>query len=451
MVKNEPAFLLRNYFSGFSAFIQLPKLRTLPSVPLRIHGESRQGNADGSLPRECFSNAVLVISEVPFPREMGCRCRGCGSHQTHSTFFPQWVYVYDATKALKTGKSQWGLHFFRNFSYQRHRVNQSKFHYGHEFGALGVVCQSPREWLLFPVWVKLIVFRTVRDKGDAVLQRICSKIPRGLIRFDRGFARRKVFEMLLGLGHHILCRAKANAVFYRLPKRPKRPKRPQRGRPKKYGDPLKIHRLRYKEVSILEKTYQVASEVVRTKMCPTEVRVVVIRTRPKRSKPYRYFCVFTTDVTLEIPKIVEYYRQRWQIETAFRDVKQHFGFDGYRVKSRKSINRFVQLSFVAASLTKLTFLKFGARRVASDRLGVQEVCDHLGIHWYHPKKLTQGLRVAYLQSQFRGLEYSMSSPEKTNSQNIQPISEHDTTLPFDKVPLEAYNIVQTLVILIVTF
>ena len=44
--------------------------------------------------------------------------------------------------------------------------------------------------------------------------------------------------------------------------------------------------------------------------------------------------------------------QRWQIETAFRDAKQHFGFDSYQVKSRKSINGKVQLSFVAASVTK---------------------------------------------------------------------------------------------------
>ena len=319
--------------------------------------------------------------------------------------------------------------FSANFSYHgKRRVNQSKFHFGHEFGALGLLCETATEWLLFPVWVKLIVPQTLRDKGDAVLKRICSKIPRGLIIFDRGFARRGIFEMLLELGHHLLCRAKSNAVFYRLPKPPKRP---QRGRPRKYGDRLNIQRLRYQDVCILEKTYQVASAVVRTKMCPVVVRLVVIRTRPKRSHPYRYFCVFTTDMTLEIPKIVEYYRQRWQIETAFRDVKQHFGFDAYRVKSRKSINRFVQLSFVAASLTKLVFLKFASRQ-ASDRVSVKEVCEHLGIHWYHPKKLTQGLRVAYLQSQLRALEYSASSQEKTNSQNIHSISEHDTTLPLDK-------------------
>ena len=341
--------------------------------------------------------------------------------------FETWVYVYDETRALKTGKSQWGLHFFRNFSYQKRRVNESKFHYGHEFGALGLLCATPTQWLLFPVWVKLIVPQTVRDKGDAVLKRICSKLPRGLIIFDRGFARRKVFERLLGLGHHILCRAKSNAVFYRPPKPVKVP-RP--GRPKKYGDRLNIPRLRYKEVSVLDRTYQVASEDVLTKMCPTPVRLVVIRRRPKPSKPYRYFLVFTTDLTLEIPQIVEYYQHRWQIETAFRDLKQQFGFSGYQVKSRKSINRFVQLSFIAASLTKLIF---ALQHPTENPITVKTVCEYLGIHWYHPKKLTQGLRVAYLQAQIKDTQYSTSSPENTNSQNINTCVQQDTMrFPLDK-------------------
>ena len=146
----------------------------------------------------------------------------------------------------------------------------------------------------------------------------------------------------------------------------------------KYGDRLNIRHLRYKETRLLEKTYQVASQVVRAKMCPVAVRLVVIRTRSKRPHPYRYFCVFTTDMTPEIPKIVEYYRQKWQIETSFRDAKQHFGFDACKVKFRKSINRFVQLSFVAVSLTKLIFLM--PSRHASDPISVKEVREHLGIH-----------------------------------------------------------------------
>ena len=340
--------------------------------------------------------------------------------------FEDWVYVYDETKALKTGKTQWGLHFFRNFSYQKPRVNQSKFHYGHEFGALGLLCQTPTDWLLFPVWVKLIAPQTLRDKSFAVLQRICSKIPRGLIIFDRGFTWRKVFTLALKLGHHILCRAKSNAVFYHLPKPPKYP---QRGRPRKYGDRLDIRRLRYKDIDINGNTYSITSKIVWTKMCDAEVRLVVIRNRPKVSKPYRYFCVFTTDLTLEIPKIVTYYRQRWQIETAFRDVKQHFGFETYRTKSRKSINRFVQLSFVAASLTKLIF---STPQATEKGISVQQVCEHLGIHWYRPGKLTQGLRVADLRSQMTVASFFAKFNEKTNSQNIHVSLQDDTPLSLDK-------------------
>ena len=340
--------------------------------------------------------------------------------------FREWVYVYDNTKALKTGTSHWGLHFFRNFSYQKPHVNQSKFHYGHEFGALGLLCRTERAWQFFPVWVKLITPQTIRDKSDAVLKRICSKIAPGLIIFDRGFARRKVFTMALRLGHHLLCRAKSNAVFYRLPKHPKRPKR---GRPRKYGDRMDIRRLRYKEIDIDGQRYSITSKVMRTKMCDANVRLVVIRSRPSVSKPYRYFCVFTTDVTLEIPKIIAYYRQRWQIETAFRDVKRHFGFDAYRSKSRKSINRFVQLSFVAASLTKLIFTTPEAPQKV---ISVQEVCEHLGIHWYRPGKLTQGLRVAYLRSQMAVASFSAKFKQKTNSQNIHVGFQDDTPLPLDK-------------------
>ena len=341
-------------------------------------------------------------------------------------YFPDSVYVYDETKALKTGKSQWGLHFFRNFSYQKHRVNQSKFHYGHEFGALGLLCRTARDWHLFPVWVKLILSESIRDKSQAVLKRICSKIAPGLIIFDRGFARRKVFTMALSFGHHILCRAKSNAVFYHLPKPPKRP---QRGRPRKYADRLDIRRLRYTLMDINSQSYSIASKVVRTKMCDADVRLVVIRSRPKPSKPYRYFCVFTTDLTLQIPQIVEYYRQRWQIETAFRDTKQHFGFDAYRVKSRKSINRFVQLSFVAASLTKLLFTTPNAPQKA---VSPEIVCQHLGIHWYRPRKLTQGLRVAYLRSQMAASSFLAKFKQKTNSQNIKVSFQDDTSLPLDE-------------------
>ena len=234
--------------------------------------------------------------------------------------FDNWVYVYDETRAIKTGEQQFGLHFFRNHRYQKRNTNQSKFHFGHQFGALGLLCTTVTETILFPVWVKLICPKTHRDNSGSVLKRICSQIPSGLIIFDRGFNRRKVFEAVLNAGHHILCRAKSNAVFYLLPTVCKRPKP---GRPKTYGKRIQLRHLRYKTIDIDNKRCSVASKVVRTKMCPTQVRLVVMRTRSKKSKPFRYFCVYTTDLTLDLCQIVRYYQKRWLIETAFRDAKQH--------------------------------------------------------------------------------------------------------------------------------
>ena len=85
--------------------------------------------------------------------------------------------------------------------------------------------------------------------------------------------------------------------------------------------------------------------------------------------------------------------------------------------------------FIAAALTKLIF---SMPQPTQKPINVKTVCEHLGIHWYHPKKLTQGLRVAYLQAQIREKVFSTSSTENTNSQNITPVFQQDTTLPFDK-------------------
>ena len=219
--------------------------------------------------------------------------------------FDNWVYVYDETRSIKTGNKQFGLHFFKNHRYQKRNTNQSKFHFGHQFGALGLLCTTVTETILFPVRVNLICPKTHRDSSGSVLKRICCQIPRGLIIFDRGFNRRKVFESVLEAGHHLLCRAKSNAVFYQLPPVPNRPKP---GRPKTYGRRLPLRLLRYTAIDIDNKRYSVASKVVRTKMCPTQVRLVVMRTRCKKSEPFRYFCVYTTDLTLDLCQIVRYYR-----------------------------------------------------------------------------------------------------------------------------------------------
>ena len=137
-------------------------------------------------------------------------------------------------------------------------------------------------------------------------------------------------------------------------------------------------------------------------MCTADVRLVVIRSRPKKSKRYRYFCVFTSDLQCPVDELIRHYRDRWQIETAFRDVKENFGFDTYQLRNHSCLNRFVQLSFLAASLTQPAFRSQTHPRDSETQTDdavpdLETMLLALNRHWYKPKALTRGLMVAYLQ------------------------------------------------------
>jgi hypothetical protein len=113
-----------------------------------------------------------------------------------------------------------------------------------------------------------------------------SNISSGLVIFDRGFNNRKVFKILLDYGHHLLCRAKSNAVFY-FPVEPQ--KENKRGRPRKYGKRLDISAMCFRQIDFLGQIAEVADATVYTKMCPQQVRLVVRRTFSEKTKTYKYF------------------------------------------------------------------------------------------------------------------------------------------------------------------
>ena len=157
---------------------------------------------------------------------------------------------------------------------------------------------------------------------------------------------------------------------------------------------------------------------MRTRICPEPVRLAVVRSRPKKSKPYRYFLVYTTDLSLSVESLVRYYKLRWEFETHMKDSKQELGFDHYQVRGVRSINRSVLLSFVAASLAQL--LAWPAFEKAHGPIfpTLKQGLTQMGIHWYHPKRWTLGLLLRYLRGQKRYALFSLSSAEKENNEKM---------------------------------
>jgi hypothetical protein len=334
------------------------------------------------------------------------------------SYLPQWVYVYDHTHAVKTGEKQFGLHFFRNHRYRKGNTNQSKFHWGHEFAALGILGLTGAGVFLFPVWVKLL--EPGAESALQAFESVIALLPPGLIIFDRGFNNRKYFKALLVRGHHLLCRARRNAAFYYLPA-PSNKKR--RGKKRIYGKKVHIPKWHYEDISIeaLGKTMSVAHQMVRTKMCPDPVRLVVVRTRPKKNKPYHYFLVYTTDLTLSVETIIHYYDLRWTFETGIRDSKESFGFDHYQVRSETSIQRSVVLSFLSASLTQLMALPQFQQQHPEELPELEIGLKQMNIHWYHPKRWTLGLIARYIRwKKSRQLFSASFSVDKNTMKNEKP-------------------------------
>ena len=405
-----------NNFNHFETFVKglinTPHRGTLTQVYL----STEQSTTYWCLPK-FLSRGVWCVDEVASSLTRQVR-----------TVYGTGVYVYDESHATSDGRQQVGTHFFRNTRYQKRNKNQSKFHHGHEFGAIGWLAETPEGVRLFPLGARMMDPKHPRDNSFSVLKHLCAMMPPGLIIFDRGFNRRKVFTEILSQGHHLLCRAKSNAVFFHIPKQPKLPKK---GRPRRYGSRVSLPHLKYRDLVVDNQTLSATDKVVRTKMCAADVRLVVIRKRPKKSQLYRYFCVFTSDLQRPVEEVIRHYRHRWQIETAFRDLKENFGFDSYQLRNPKSLKRFVQLSFLAASLTQLAFRSQTHPRDSETQTDdavpdLEAVLLALNRHWYKPKALTRGLMVAYLQCCLQHQYFSLSYDLMQHSKKKLKIVEDST-------------------------
>ena len=169
------------------------------------------------------------------------------------------VYVYDETHSTNNGTKQYGTHYYRNNRYNRRNKNQSQYHHGHECRCYWLVkCDTPQSLRLFPLAVRVMYPGETEDNSLGVLSSICDKMPAGLIVFDRGFNRRKVFTKILSQGHHLLCRAKSNAVFYHIPTPLKELKR---GRPRIYGSRVYLPYLKYRDLLVDNETYSSGIEI----------------------------------------------------------------------------------------------------------------------------------------------------------------------------------------------
>ena len=87
------------------------------------------------------------------------------------------------------------------------------------------------------------------------------------------------------------------------------------------------------------------TETVKLKTMKCSVRVVWV------FRKTRYIALVTTDLSLSVEQIIEYYGARWKIESGFKEIKQEIGSSKSQVRNADSVINHLNFCMMAATLT----------------------------------------------------------------------------------------------------
>jgi len=97
------------------------------------------------------------------------------------------------------------------------------------------------------------------------------------------------------------------------------------------------------------------------------LNVVIIRATQRSTGKIGVCYLFTSDLTLNWDKIVDYYSLRFQIEFNFRDAKQYFGFADFKNYKEIQVTNAVNLSFFMCNFAYILIEQF------KERFGLENV------------------------------------------------------------------------------
>ena len=153
---------------------------------------------------------------------------------------------------------------------------------------------------------------------------------------------------------HLLSRMRTNITLYDLA--PISTVKRKAGRPRKYGSRLGSvadcaacwkRKYRAHMVFLYGKTREVLaySQIVMLKTMKCPVRVVFVYRKT------RYVALMSTDLTLSVEQIIEYYGARWKIESGFKEIKQEIGSSKSQVRNSESVLNHLNFCMMATTLT----------------------------------------------------------------------------------------------------
>jgi len=273
----------------------------------------------------------------------------------------------------KSGRKIFGCGFFHDHTA---KLNQPDYPWAQNLVSIGLLKRIKGRWACLPLAFRFYLLRkdveakaaTVLRKGQAMafqtkleqavemLQEVTDAFPeqRVLVVTDSWFGNDGLYRPLRkrGLPVELLSRLRSNLRLFDSPEA-RVPGR--RGAPCKYGKSLgsvaeQAAELRAEARPLTVDLYgrhrevRMAERVVMLKTLKCPVRVVwVFRRR-------HYVALFTTDLTLSVTQIIEYYGARWKIESGFKEIKQELGSAQSQARTADAVTNHLQFCMMAATL-----------------------------------------------------------------------------------------------------
>jgi len=128
-----------------------------------------------------------------------------------------------------------------------------------------------------------------------------------------------------------------------------------RGRKRKYGDKVDVERIDWRRIRFCfeeDEDIQIFSGIVYSVSLQRLIRIVYLQNYDQNGYATSHSIFFSTDLNLKPEKILQYYRQRYQIEFLFRDAKNFAGLEDCQARSESKLHFHVNASLSSGSLAK---------------------------------------------------------------------------------------------------
>lgn len=205
-----------------------------------------------------------------------------------------------------------------------------------------------------------------RDKDDVVLTDVLKQLQmmvKALLKLagnlislrylvlDGFFGHNNALQMTKQCGLHLISKLRIDAALYLPPTTPYAGK----GRPRIYGERFNPRQIDPKYCVSADTQGHLKTEVYQTqlrhKKFADRLNVVCILKTNLTTKQQAHVLLFSSDLSLDAEKMIDYYSLRFQIEFNFRDAKQYWGLQDFMNVNKIPVNNAANLSMFMVNVS----------------------------------------------------------------------------------------------------